>query len=346
MNNWIRFGALGIGLLMAAGIALALTVGRGGLNLNNSIARGGGDNIAVGGSGPAAPEFTGIVGWDNSPPLTIAGLRGKVVLVDFWTYSCINCQRTLPYLRQWWDRYKADGLVIVGVHSPEFQFEHDPGNVKRALGEYNVTWPVALDSNMSTWNAYNNQFWPAEYLIDKKGHVRHTHFGEGEYDVTESAIQQLLSEGGAKVNMPLASVDPNLAPGSGRMTGETYAGSERGDGSIRTAGAWSLQPQFAEHTADAPLGHDYAELTYTARRAFLVAGSSGASVTVWVTIDGRAPTAAEVGDAVHFDSSGHAYVTVDHHDIFGLIAMPSSAQHVLRISPDKAGFQLYTFTFG
>jgi thiol-disulfide isomerase/thioredoxin len=331
-------------ILFVAAVVLALTVGRSGLK-GVTLSSGSSGSAQVESSGPPAPEFTGIVGWDNSGPLTLAGLRGKVVLVDFWTYSCINCQRTFPFLRQWWDKYRADGFVIVGVHSPEFAFEHDPGNVLKATKQYGVTWPVALDSNMATWNAYNNQFWPAEYLIDKRGHIRHTHFGEGEYDVTERAIQQLLSEGGHSVTGALASADPGLGPDSSNESPETYAGSDRGNGSIKLVGAWSVQPEFAVHNAAGSTGHDYAEIAYQARRVFLVAGASGGQVKVRITLDGRDPTPDQVGSDVKFDASG-AYVVVDRHDLFHLVALTSFGHHVLRISPDAAGFQLFTFTFG
>jgi thiol-disulfide isomerase/thioredoxin len=153
------------------------------------------------------PPLTGAVQWLNSPPLTPAGLRGKVVLVDFWTYSCINCLRALPYVEAWAKKYAASGLVVIGVHAPEFAFEKDPANVKRAVHDLGVTYPVALDNNLAIWNAFNNQYWPAHYFIDVQGRIRHHHFGEGEYDASEKVIQQLLREAG-RTNVPGGIVDP------------------------------------------------------------------------------------------------------------------------------------------
>ena len=141
-----------------------------------------------------APELVQIEQWHNSPPLTMAGLRGKVVLVDFWTYTCINCIRTLPYVKSWHAKYKDQGLVVVGVHTPEYPIERSTNNVKDALKRFDIQYPVAQDNRYATWGAYDNQFWPAFYLIDKKGQVVYTHFGEGEYAQTEAAIQALLAQ--------------------------------------------------------------------------------------------------------------------------------------------------------
>ena len=139
----------------------------------------------------SVPSVTAAKGWINSPPLTRADLAGKVVLYDFWTYSCINCQRTLPHLKALYDRYKGDGLVIIGVHSPEFDFEKDHDNVARAVEHYGVTWPVALDDDMAIWNAFGNQYWPAEYLTDRQGRLRQVRFGEGDYDSKEDDVRTL-----------------------------------------------------------------------------------------------------------------------------------------------------------
>jgi thiol-disulfide isomerase/thioredoxin len=143
---------------------------------------------------PEMPEFQQISQWFNSPPLTKSSLKGKVVLVDFWTYSCINCIRTFPYLKNWYQKYKSQGFVIVGVHSPEFEFEKDPANVKMAIEKYKIPYPVALDNKMATWNAYNNNAWPAHYFVDLNGKIRHVHFGEGEYEKSEEVIRTLLAE--------------------------------------------------------------------------------------------------------------------------------------------------------
>ncbi|MFL9890035.1 Cytochrome oxidase Cu insertion factor, SCO1/SenC/PrrC family [Burkholderia sp. WP9] len=141
-----------------------------------------------------APEFTGISNWLNSGPLTLQQLRGKVVLVDFWTYTCVNCVNTLPYVKSWHQKYKDQGLTVIGVHTPEYPFERDTDNVMSALKRFGITYPVAQDNRYATWNAYENQYWPAFYLIDKKGQIVYTHFGEGAYAQTEAKIQALLAQ--------------------------------------------------------------------------------------------------------------------------------------------------------
>ncbi len=169
-------------------------------NADSSSTNGGGSKTVFNVKKPYdAPELTGIQDWINSDPLTLAKLKDKVVLIDFWTYSCINCQRTQPYLNSWYDKYKDDGLVIIGAHAPEFAFEKVPENVRNAVKQAHIKYPVALDNDFATWQAYNNQFWPAKYLIDKDGQVRYTHFGEGKYDETEGAIQTLLKESGHNI---------------------------------------------------------------------------------------------------------------------------------------------------
>jgi len=145
---------------------------------------------------PAAPDFANIEKWHNSAPLSMAQLRGKVVLVDFWTYTCINCIRTLPYVRGWYDKYKDQGLVVVGVHTPEYPVERSSANVASALKRFDIRYPVAQDNRYATWEAYSNQYWPATYLIDKQGKIVYTHFGEGNYDVTEATIRKLLAQPG------------------------------------------------------------------------------------------------------------------------------------------------------
>ncbi len=175
----------------------------------------------------AAPNFRGISHWLNTKALSISDLRGHVVLVDFWTYSCINCLRTLPHLEQWYRAYHTRGFEIVGVHTPEFAFEHDYGNVRSAVSRLGVRYPVALDNDYSTWNAYQNQYWPAEYLVDQRGEVRHLNFGEGDYGTTEKDIRLLLSAGGSG-SLPRSKQEPNLTP-TAILTPESYLGYSRLD---------------------------------------------------------------------------------------------------------------------
>jgi thiol-disulfide isomerase/thioredoxin len=337
---WIRIAAVAVAVVLAGAIVIAVRSGSSGLS---GVPSG---QSSLASTGPLAPDFTGIVAWENSPPLTMDALRGKVVLVDFWTYSCINCQRTFPFLRQWWDRYRADGLVIVGVHSPEFTFEKDVANVRRAIKDYEIGWPVAVDSNMATWGAFNNQYWPAEYLIDAGGRVRHTNFGEGDYATTERDIQALLVESGRKVSGPLATGDPGITADASSETPETYVGSDRGDGSVAFQGAWSRQPEYEELTATGAPGKDIASIPYKARRVFMVAAPAAGPVTVHVTLDFHDLLPSQAGGSVHVDASGRSTVVVDHDDLYALVALPDFSQHVLQLSPDQPGFRLYTFTFG
>jgi thiol-disulfide isomerase/thioredoxin len=191
------------------------------------------------GVGQRAPELTGITNWINSEPLRLEDLRGRVVLMDVWTYTCINCIRTFPYLRQWHHRYADTGLVIIGLHAPEFEFEKDARNVARAAREHGIVWPIAQDNDFSTWRAYNNRYWPAKYLIDQHGVVRYTHFGEGAYAETEEVIRRLLQEAGAQLTYEHLALPPDQprdpafddlrrARGSKvEITPELYAGYER-----------------------------------------------------------------------------------------------------------------------
>ena len=204
-----------------------------------------------------APELTGLADWINSQPLTLAGLRGKVVVIDFWTYSCINCLRTLPYLKAWDAAYRRDGLVILGVHSPEFAFEHVPGNVRNAVRELGIRYPVALDNHFDTWHAFANQYWPAKYFIDRRGDIRFIHFGEGEYAKSEQVIRTLLAEGGEEPPM-LAKEPMEEEPSSAAVTPETYLGWYRLD---RYAGSKILPGRWAEYRFPAELGLN--ELAYS-----------------------------------------------------------------------------------
>jgi thiol-disulfide isomerase/thioredoxin len=238
-----------------------------------------GPNLTV---GPPAPDFKGIDHWLNSSPLTIASLRGKVVLVDFWTYSCINCIRSLPYVEGWYKKYAAEGLVVVGVHSPEFEFEHDTSNVQAAISRFGLTYPVAQDNEFATWQAYGNSYWPADYLIDAQGRLRSVHFGEGDYDSTESQIRTLLAEAGAAA-LPTAAPSAVAPPITANQTPETYLGTDRAasfvapepaDGlhqysfpislpndAFALSGTFDFEPQYIANTA----AGDQLELSFQAR---------------------------------------------------------------------------------
>ena len=242
-----------------------------------------------------APGFAKITSWLNTPggrALSLGGLRGSVVLVDFWTYSCINCQRTLPHVEAWDSRYRSDGLVVVGVHSPEFGFEHDVGNVRAAAASLGVRYPIAVDDSYGTWNAYANQYWPAEYLIDASGHVRHVDFGEGGYATTEHLIRELLVAARPGIHLPASSTLADSTP-SVATNPETYLGTDREQylASPQTpselpqryslpaslafpayalGGTWTVSPEAATAISGASL-----ELSYQADDVYLVMGGSG-----------------------------------------------------------------------
>jgi thiol-disulfide isomerase/thioredoxin len=328
--------------------------------------------------GPQAPEFTGISDWENSAPLTMHQLRGRVVLVDFWTYSCINCQRTFPFLESWSHRYGATGLVIVGVHSPEYEFEKTISNVRQAIQRYHVDWPVAVDSQLATWNAYQNQYWPAEYLIDKNGVIRHTELGEGGYADTEAAIQLLLRNAGFVVHTSAGpTIDPGLTQDANLQTVELYGGNPdsignqesyapgqafdfHDPGTLSTGhhqanvifyqGRWSInlpgEGDHAQHSRASPPGQDYALINYRARRVYMVAATSGSPERVYLRLDGADLKPSDAGSDVKFDSSGHAYVDIDRSDNFSLVNRTDFTRHELTVSPTGPGFQLFSFTFG
>jgi cytochrome c biogenesis protein CcdA/thiol-disulfide isomerase/thioredoxin len=246
-----------------------------------------------------APDFEGIDRWLNSGPLTLEGLRGKVVLIDFWTYSCINCLRTLPYVERWYETYRGAGLVVVGVHTPEFAFERVPSNVERAVRSFGLRYPVALDNGYGTWTAWGNRYWPAKYLIDRQGHVRYAHFGEGDYQRSEDVIRTLLAE--KTLPRPVSASIRDQTP-SERLTPETYLGRDRIDrfvGSRLVEGreaAYTIPPAVPTNglayggrwtvQKDRIVAGDRARLrlVFHARKVFLVLGGGG---SVRVTVDGR-----------------------------------------------------------
>jgi cytochrome c biogenesis protein CcdA/thiol-disulfide isomerase/thioredoxin len=306
----------------------------------------------------AAPEFVGNQQWFNTPgdrPLSLSSLRGRVVLVDFWTYSCINCLRTLPYLTAWDSKYRGDGLTIVGVHSPEFPFEKDTGNVEEAIERNGIHYPVAQDNDLATWSAYGNQYWPAEYFIDARGRVRYAHFGEGEYGKKERIIRQLLAEAGRKVPGRKTRVRA-IAPSATVTTPETYLGAARAErftnpmlspGSHNfTAPASLSDNEFAYHgrwriTLDsATAAGGSLDLNFGARRVYLVLGSPGHPRTMRVLLDGRPISSADAGSDVR---GGMVRITAQR--LYNLVDLPRVEDHVLTLVP-QAGVTGYAFTFG
>jgi cytochrome c biogenesis protein CcdA/thiol-disulfide isomerase/thioredoxin len=305
-----------------------------------------------------APEFVDNQRWFNTPggrPLTLRELRGRVVLVDFWTYSCINCIRTLPYLKAWDAKYRGDGLTIVGVHTPEFPFEKEASNVEEAIEDDGIGYPVAQDNEQATWNAYGNQYWPAEYFIDAEGNVRYVHFGEGEYGEKEKVIRDLLAEAGRRVPAQDVRVHA-VAPSRAVTTPETYLGPYRAErftnpelspGLHDFRAPAQLPPnEFAYHgrwriaLMSATADGGSLDLNFGARRVYLVLGSPGRSRKVTVRLDGRPISAADAGSDVH-----HGVVTVTAQRLYNLVDLPRVERHVIELEPE-AGVTGYAFTFG
>ena len=289
-----------------------------------------------------APDFTGISHWINSKPLSMKDLRGKVVLVDFWTYSCINCLRTLPHLKAWWAKYHDKGLVIVGVHSPEFDFEKKTANVEAAVTKYGIGWPVAQDNDMATWNAWNNQYWPAEYLIDKDGHVVMHHFGEGHYMETENAIRRLLGMPPmTREDVPAANLSqigsPEMYLGSNRVhnlanpmpplfiSHDYHAPARLALNRFALEGNWRLHGEYAELTG----GPGQIRLHFKSGKLHMVA-SSPQPVTLSITVDGNK----------------QPDVTVHGSRLYTLFDSDDYRDHVVTIGIPKSGFKAFTFTFG
>lgn len=318
------------------------------------------DAAALFNENTTAPELTGITKWLNtSGPETLASLKGKVVLVDFWTYSCINCLRTLPHVEAWYNKYHSSGFEVIGVHTPEFAFEKDSNNVNSAIKRLTVPYPVALDNNYSTWNAYNNQYWPAEYLIDGNGKIRRTEFGEGHYAETEQAIRTLLAGAGHKVTVAPSDL-PDTTP-QAQVTPETYFGSSRGQfgypepnypngtftiplqksvplDQFSFAGTWTIAPEYAQASKGAVLTEHFG-----ASKVYMILkpASSGAS-EVAVTYDGKPLSGALAGSDV---VNGIVKVNSDRlYNIFDSGANLSDG--TLQFTFLNKGIQAFTFTFG
>jgi cytochrome c biogenesis protein CcdA/thiol-disulfide isomerase/thioredoxin len=304
--------------------------------------------------GDPAPEIIPGGEWFNSPPLTLKSLRGKVVLIDFWTYSCINCQRTLPYLKSWWEKYKDKGLVIIGVHAPEFEFEKNPKNVEKAIADFGLTYPVVQDNNFETWRAYSNRYWPAKYFIDKDGQIRSTHFGEGDYDESEKIIQELLSETGTDLSQTEIS-NPEYKIYA--QTPESYLGYDRmeflasPDYLVRDAlgsytspknlsenqfaftGDWNVMDQYSNPQKGAGL-----LFNFSAKNVYLVMRAKSGESKVKVFVDDKQQfPGKDVEDGV---------ITVNADTLYELVDLPDPGRHILRLEFLDSNTEVYAFTFG
>jgi cytochrome c biogenesis protein CcdA/thiol-disulfide isomerase/thioredoxin len=390
VGEWVRKG-LGVAVLVAvAAIALGVDTGfltrvsaastasleqglldklqgmAGGNGAMMSADSGPGGNLPVEGT---LPELSGATQWLNSPPLTPAALKGKVVLIDFWTYSCINCLRTMPYVRAWADKYKDQGLVVIGVHAPEFAFEKNVDNVKAAVASFKIGYPVAIDNDYAIWRAFQNHYWPAHYFIDAQGRIRYHHFGEGEYDQSERVIQKLLAEAGkpAAVAGGLVSVNATGAEAAADMgdvqSPETYVGYSRGVNFVSPGGVvqdeshiykpgtpqlnqWGLAGDWTVNGESATLNDANGGIVYRfhARDLHLVLGPgpSGKPVRFKVTIDGAAPAASHGSDV---DADGQGTVTSER--LYQLLRQSGDiADHTFEIRFLDPGVQAYAFTFG
>jgi cytochrome c biogenesis protein CcdA/thiol-disulfide isomerase/thioredoxin len=321
------------------------------------------------GAGPQMmPELSGATAWINSPPLTPDQLKGHVVLVDFWTYSCINCLRSIPYVRAWADKYKDSGLIVIGVHTPEFAFEKDLDNVRRAVKELKITYPVALDNDYRIWKAFSNSYWPADYLVDATGHIRFHHFGEGKYGESEQQIQQLLKEHNPQLSVnglvKVAATGAEAAPDSDVESPETYVGYERADSFLSPGGLqkdvahvyaipkhlelnqWGLSGNWTDHPQVASLDSARGKIVFRfhARDVHLVLGpaANGKAVRFRVTIDGKALGA---DHGVDTDAQGDGKITDQR--LYQLIRQKSTIEdRTFEIEFLDPGAQAYAFTFG
>ena len=312
------------------------------------------------------PPLTGLGPWFNSAPLTNAQLRGKVVLIDFWTYSCINCLRTLPYLKAWDAKYRKDGLVIIGVHAPEFAFEREPANVAKAIQDLGIHYPVAIDNSYVLWHALNNQYWPAHYFVDAQGRIRFHHFGEGEYDMSECVIRQLLAEAGHAPASGMAKANASGTEAAAALneigSPETYIGYYRADRFVSPGGLlhdkpktyataplslndWSLEGPWIDIRQSARSLASGAKISFRfhARDLHLVLGSaSGKPVRYRVTLD-RQPPGADAGVDTNSEGTG----TVTNQRLYQLVRQKGPVRdHTFTIEFLDPGVEAFSFTFG
>jgi thiol-disulfide isomerase/thioredoxin len=324
-----------------------------------------------------APDFQSQT-WFNSPPLSLPRLRGKVVLIDFWEYTCINCIRTFPYLRRWNELYAPVGLIIIGVHTPEFAFAKNPANVANAVKRFGFSFPVVIDNDETIWNAFHNAAWPADFLIDKDGRIAYIHIGEGNYGETEMAIRKLLKEArpglafsNSRYAIPAdanADMDASVCR---RATPEIYLGFARTQNlanpggedqtqevhyvappvvpadSFALEGNWRASDEFVEHMRASPQPKDAVELHYQAKAVYMVAGSDdGSPKQLYVAQDGKPLTPNARGFDVHAGANGATYITLAGKRMYYVVNNPEFGEHALALSTSQPGVSLYSFTFG
>jgi thiol-disulfide isomerase/thioredoxin len=344
-----------ITVLAVVGAVVALSVNR------STVLPAVSTKLLAADTAPPAPELAGISAFDNTAPLTVAGLKGRVVLVDFWTYTCINCRRTFPFLRALQKAYPE--LTVLGVHSPEFGFEKVHANVARAVKELDVTWPVAEDPEMLTWNAFSNQYWPADYLIDRQGRVRYFHAGEGNEDEIEQAVRDLLDEGGtapaARVGQPTATEQPG-----NDLTPETYFGADRGQryvagGTVVPVGKTVVRKDAPQQRGTLQLtgtftgGAEYLELgagatvtqVFHARAVYATTAPAGAPVELDVTLDGKPLPPDRRGSSLT-EVGGRTVAVLKADDLLHLLTGPTLGDGTLRLTARTAGARFFTFTYG
>jgi cytochrome c biogenesis protein CcdA/thiol-disulfide isomerase/thioredoxin len=302
-----------------------------------------------------APKIEGIEAWINSPPLQIDELKGKVVLIDFWTYSCINCVRTLPYLKDWYKKYHDKGLVIIGIHTPEFDFEKNKLNVEQAVKQNGIEYPVALDNQFTTWNNFSNHYWPAQYLINQEGKVVYQHLGEGDDDVIENNIRFLLN-----IGVPAKKTDLGPLNNPYFITPETYLGYARANEHLSpslvhdktalyqapqqlSSNAWGLKGswQVSADKITSTQANAAVEIHFNARKVFVVMGKNTDVPTKVNVLLNSKPLLTNQGKDV---SKGSIMVNQD--SIYEVLNLPKLSSGVLQISPDQPGLEIYTFTFG
>lgn len=297
-----------------------------------------------------APEFGSV--WLNSPPLSLRSLRGRTVLVDFWDYTCVNCIRTLPYVKEWHRRYREHGLSVIGIHAPEFYFARIPELVQSAVRDFGIEYPVLLDNEYQAWKAFANRYWPSKYLIDAEGYLRYFHPGEGNYGETEEAIQELLRERNPDLILPapmapLRAMDrPGAIAACQRPTGEIYLGSDPLPPAVTLAGGWIHQKDSVESKPDSEPSKLYLDYSAAEVNIVIASGAEAPIALIEVTENGAPLPENARGADVFAGESGVTYVKVDRPRMYALVRRGRFVHARLGLSTAVAGLELFAFTFG